>query len=127
MSAPTFVRTTITADDIRVYSRRGNYHSDPDTAEAIGLPGLVAQGVHVAGRAYAALVDAWGEDFLAHGELTLTFVGMVLADQEIETRVEFGPDADGNAAGITVENVTASRTAVVGSATRLQGALRPRR
>ncbi len=126
MSAPTFVRTTITADDIRLYSRRGNYHSDPDTAEAIGLPGLVAQGVHVAGRAYAALVDAWGEDFLAHGEVTLTFVGMVLADQEIETRVEFGPDAGGNAAEITVENVTASRTAVVGSATRPQGAQRPR-
>ena len=39
------------------------------TARQIGLPGLVAQGVQVAGPAYAALLDAWGEDFLAHGEL----------------------------------------------------------
>ena len=83
MSAP--VRTTITADDIRAYSRRGNYHSDPETAQQIGLPGLVAQGVQVAGPAYAVLLDAWGEDFLAHGELDLRFVGIVLADDTIES------------------------------------------
>ena len=78
--------TTITDDDIRAYSRRGNYHSDPETAQQIGLPGLVAQGVQVAGPAYAALLDAWGEDFLAHGELDVRFVGIVLAEHEIESR-----------------------------------------
>jgi acyl dehydratase len=109
--------TTVTGDDIRAYSRRGNYHSDPDTAAEIGLPGLVAQGVQVAGPAYAALLDAWGDEFLAHGECELRFVGMVLADQTIEARVEIDDDA----ATITVENLTAARTAVVGTARRVAG------
>src|SRR5262249_665241 len=60
-------RRTITTGDIVAYSRRGNYHSDPDTAQRIGLPGLVAQGVQVAGPAYGALLDAWGDEFLEHG------------------------------------------------------------
>jgi acyl dehydratase len=114
MSASTPGRRTITADDIRAYSRRGNYHSDPVTAQDIGLPGLVAQGVQVAGPAYAALLDAWGDAFLAHGECELRFVGMVLADQVIETRVA----VDGETATIEVTNVTSGRTAVVGSARR---------
>ena len=52
-----------------------------------GLPGLVAQGVQVAGPAYGMLLDAWGEDFLAHGEIDLRFVGMVVAGDTIEGRV----------------------------------------
>jgi acyl dehydratase len=107
-------RRTITTDDIVAYSRRGNYHSDPETAQRIGLPGLVAQGVQVAGPAYGALLDAWGDEFLEHGEVELGFVGMVLADHEIEARVEL----DGEDATITVDNVTAGRTAVVGTACR---------
>jgi acyl dehydratase len=105
-------RTVITADDIRAYSRRGNYHSDPDTAKQVGLPGLVAQGVQVAGPAYAALVDEWGEAFLAHGEIDLRFVGMVLAEHEIAAHVTI----DGDEAAIDVENTTTGRTAVVGTA-----------
>ena len=112
MSEP--IRTSITADDIRAYSRRGNYHSDAETAQQIGLPGLVAQGVQVAGPAYAALLDAWGEDFLAHGELDVRFVGMVLADHIIESRVAI----DGNDATIAVDNVSTMHTAVVGRARR---------
>jgi acyl dehydratase len=114
------IRRTITNDDIVAYSRRGNYHSDPETAQRIGLPGLVAQGVQVAGPAYGALLDAWGDEFLEHGEVELRFVGMVLADHEIESRVELeGDDGDGvDNATITVENVTTGRTAVVGSAQR---------
>jgi acyl dehydratase len=107
-------RSTITEADIRAYSRRGNYHSDPATARRIGLPGLVAQGVQVAGPAYAALLDAWGEDFLAHGEIELKFVGIVLANQEIDTTVTI----DGEVASITVENATSPRTAVAGTARR---------
>jgi acyl dehydratase len=114
MTASFVRRSTITDADIRAYSRRGNYHSDPATARRIGLPGLVAQGVQVAGPAYAALLDAWGEDFLAHGELELKFVAIVLADQEIETTVTI----DGDAARLTVENTTAQRTAVAGTARR---------
>jgi acyl dehydratase len=41
----------ITEDAIRAYSRRGNYHSDATTATELGLPGLVAQGMQVAGAA----------------------------------------------------------------------------
>jgi acyl dehydratase len=107
-------RSTITEADIRAYSRRGNYHSDPAAARRIGLPGLVAQGVQVAGPACAALIDAWGEDFLAHGEIDLKFVGIVLAEQEIETTVTF----DGDLATISVENATSHRTAVAGTAWR---------
>src|SRR5262249_8523467 len=109
-------RRTITDDDIVAYSRRGNYHSDPETAKSIGLPGLVAQGVQVAGPAYGALLDAWGDAFLEHGEIELRFVGMVLADHEVETRVEFAGDDDD--ATITVDNVTAGQTAVIGTAHR---------
>jgi acyl dehydratase len=107
-------RRTISADDIVAYSRRGNYHSDPETAQRIGLPGLVAQGVQVAGPAYGALLDAWGDEFLEHGEVELRFVGMVLADHEIEAQVEI----DGHDATIVVDNVTAGHTGVVGSARR---------
>jgi acyl dehydratase len=114
VTTPVVRRSTITADDIRAYSRRGNYHSDPETAREIGLPGLVAQGVHVAGSAYAALLAAWGEEFLAHGEVELRFVDMVLSDQEIVTEVAI----DGDTAHLTVDNVTAGRTAVVGNARR---------
>jgi acyl dehydratase len=101
---------TISADDIRAYSRRGNYHSDAGTAQEIGLPGLVAQGVQVAGPAYSALLDAWGEDFLAHGEIDLRFVGMVLAGDEIETTVTI----DDEHAELQVRNESRSYVAVVG-------------
>jgi hypothetical protein len=114
VTAPIVRRSKVTADDIRAYSRRGNYHSDPETARQIGLPGLVAQGVQVAGPAYAALLDAWGEDFLAHGEIELRFVGMVLAEHEIVSQIAI----DDGTARITVENATDGRTAVVGTARR---------
>ena len=100
----------LTADMLRRYSRRGNYHSDPDAAAGIGYDRLVAQGMQVAGPAYGLLLDAWGEEFLAHGTLTLKFVGMVTDGETVEATVE---DADGDAS-ITV--VCGDRTAVVGNA-----------
>jgi acyl dehydratase len=108
---------TLTGDAIRAYSRRGNFHSDPETASALGLPGLVAQGVQVAGPAYGALLDAWGETFLAEGEFDCRFVGMVTEDQTVIARVEL--DDEGTAASFTVENATAGYTAVVGDARRV--------
>jgi acyl dehydratase len=97
---------------VRAYSRRGNFHSDAETAASLGMPGLVAQGVQVAGPAYNLLLDEWGDDFLEHGELDIRFVGMVVAGDEIEARVEI----DGRSASIEVTNTTAGRAAVVGSA-----------
>jgi acyl dehydratase len=102
----------VTEDLVRAYSRRGNFHSDAETAEALGMPGLVAQGVQVAGPAYNILLAEWGDDFLGHGELDLRFVGMVVAGEAIEARVEI----DARSATLEVVNTTARRTAVVGSA-----------
>jgi acyl dehydratase len=106
----------VTEDLVRAYSRRGNFHSDAETAAELGMPGLVAQGVQIAGPAYGMLLDAWGEDFLAHGELDLRFVGMVLAGETIEARIEIAADEGG--AVIEVTNTTAGRGAVVGQAQR---------
>jgi acyl dehydratase len=104
----------ITEDLVRAYSRRGNYHSDPAMSADLKLPGLVAQGVQVAGPAYGALLDAWGEEFLAHGEIEMRFVGVVLAGDTVDARVE----VDDDSATFEVENTTRSRTAVVGTARR---------
>ena len=43
------------------YSRAGNFHSDPEEARRLGMPGLVAQGMQVCGPAYGVLLDAWGD------------------------------------------------------------------
>lgn len=111
----TLERTLVcTGDAIRAYSRRGNYHSDPHTAAALGLPGLVAQGVQVAGPAYGALLEEWGEEFLDHGVLDVRFVGLVTEDDRVVARVAI----DGDRATIEVTNETAGRTAVVGTALR---------
>jgi acyl dehydratase len=104
----------ITEALVRAYSRRGNYHSEAGTAEALGLPGLVAQGVQVAGPAYGLLLDAWGDDFLAHGEIEMRFVGMVIAGETVEATVAITE----NDATFDVQNTSRSHTAVVGTAHR---------
>jgi acyl dehydratase len=112
---------TITDELVRAYSRRGNFHSDPTISAGLKLPGLVAQGVQAAGPAYGVLLDAWGEDFLAHGEIEMRFVGIVLAGDTVEASVDFSDDlgADGGGeATFEVVNRTGDRTAVVGSARR---------
>ena len=104
----------LTADMLRAYSRRGNYHSEPDEARRLGLPGLVAQGLQVAGPAYGLLLDAWGDDFLAHGQLELKFVGMVLDDQTVDAAVTIDDDQ----ATLEVSNRDAGKVAAVGQARR---------
>jgi acyl dehydratase len=102
----------ITEELVRAYSRRGNFHSDAETAATLGMPGLVAQGVQIAGPAYNILLDEWGDEFLERGEIDLRFVGMVVAGDAIEARVV----VDERTASIEVANTTAGRTAAVGSA-----------
>ncbi len=116
MSASVTRSLTITEELVRAYSRRGNYHSEPATSAELGLPGLVAQGMQVAGPAYAALLDAWGEDFLERGELDMRFVGVVLAGDAIEARVDF--EDDGAHASFEVTNVARGFVAVAGTARR---------
>ena len=107
---------TLTADLLRAYSRRGNFHADPDTAQELGLTELVAQGMQVAGPAYALLLDAWGEDWLARGELDLTFVAMVRAGETVDAEVEL----DGEQASLRVTG-SPGVPRVVGRARRTAG------
>ncbi len=97
---------------LRLYSRRGNFHADPDAAQELGLPDLVAQGMQVAGPAYGLLLDTWGEGWLAHGSLELTFVGMVTGGETVAATV----DIDGNEATVTVTGADDERVRVVGRA-----------
>jgi acyl dehydratase len=105
-------RLTITESLVRAYSRRGNYHSDAATAAGLGLGGLVVQGVHAAGPAYGELLDAWGEEFLAHGEVDMKFVGVVMAGDTVTAQVF----VDDRRATFEVVNESADRVAVVGHA-----------
>ena len=103
----------LTAELLRLYSRRGNFHSDADAAADIGYHRLVAQGMQAAGPAYGLLLDEWGESLLASGTITFTFVGMVVDDETVDADVTFDePDH----AGFTV--ACGTRTAVVGTAIR---------
>jgi hypothetical protein len=104
----------VTAELLQAYSRRGNFHSDPEEARRLGLDELVAQGMQVSGPAYGILLDEWGEDFLTGGELELKFVGRVVEGDTADATVDVDPEGD--AATIEVRN--GDRTAVVGSARR---------
>ncbi len=116
---------TLTAALLRAYSRRGNFHSEPDEARRIGLPGLVAQGMQVAGPAFAIALDAWGGDFLAHGIIDLKFVGMVTEGQTVDAVVDPDPDPDldGDVASafgatVTVTNRDTGTVGIVGTMRR---------
>ena len=110
---------SVSEELVRAYSRRGNFHSDPALSAGLRLPGLVAQGVQAAGPAYGALLDAWGEEFLAHGEIDMRFVGLVLAGDTVAADVAVADDAT---ATFEVVNTTAAHRAVIGSARRTAGA-----
>lgn len=114
MSRASQRRFLVSEERIRAYSRRGNYHSDAQTAAALGLPGLVAQGAQVIGPAYGALLDEWGDTFLEHGEIDVKFVGVVMAEEEIVADIAI----DDGTATISVENASTGRTAAVGEARR---------
>lgn len=109
-------RVTLTAAMLREYSRSGNYHSDPDEARRLGVPGLLAQGMQAAGRAYSHVVRQWGEEFVASGELELRFVGPVWEGDTIEAVVTFLDDDE--TATIEIANLSRGHTAVVGTARR---------
>lgn len=104
----------LTAERLRWYSRRGNFHADRDTARDLGLPDLVAQGMQVAGPAYGLLLDEWGDEWLSTGMIELTFVGMVTAEETVEARVE----VDGDDAIVAITGVGDGGVRVVGRAAR---------
>ena len=104
----------LTAALLQAYSRRGNFHSDPEAAAELGYHRLIAQGMQVAGPAYGLLLDEWGEDFLASGTLDLKFVGIVTDDETVDAEVTMNEDLAPNTATITV--TSGERTAVVGTA-----------
>jgi len=104
----------LTPELLRAYSRRGNFHSDAGEAGRLGLPGLVAQGMQVAGPAYGLLLDEWGEEFLDHGEVELKFVGMVMDGETVDATVRVD-EAD---AILEVVNRDHERAVAVGRASR---------
>lgn len=104
----------LTPELLRAYSRRGNFHSDPEAASALGYDRLIAQGMQVAGPAYGLLLDHWGEEFLAHGAVELKFVSAATDGERVEATVEAGDEE----ATVEVENVTRGVVSVVGRATR---------
>ena len=99
---------------VRAYSRRGNYHSDPEQSSKLGLDRLVAQGMQAAGPAFAELIDAWGDAFFTNAEVDLRFVGVVHAGDTVTATVEF----DADSATIEVHNDDAQRPAVTGTASK---------
>ncbi len=106
----------LTAELLQAYSRRGNFHSDPDAATDLGYQRLIAQGMQVAGPAYGLLLDEWGEDFLASGTLDLKFVGIVTDDETVDAEVTMNDDVEPDTATITV--TSGQRVAVVGTASQ---------
>ncbi len=104
----------LTPELLRAYSRRGNFHSDPDEASKIGFSQLVAQGMQVAGPAYGVLLDDWGDEFLEHGEIELKFVGMVMDGETVDATVTI----EGDGADLEVVNRRGDRTAAIGRASR---------
>jgi acyl dehydratase len=105
---------TITEARIRAYSRRGNYHSDAETASALGLPGLVAQGTQAFGPAYALALEQFGDDLLERGEIDVKFVGLVMAGDAVEAHVA---DTAAGVCTVEVHNTSSDRTAVIGTIT----------
>jgi acyl dehydratase len=108
-------RLTITDELVVRYSRRGNFHTERDDPAAIALGGLVAQGTQVCGPAYGMLLDAWGAEFLDHGEVELRFVGMVRGGDTVDATVDIEP-SDGGEATIAVRNVSTDIVAAIGTA-----------
>jgi acyl dehydratase len=104
----------ITEELVVAYSRRGNYHSDPEQSSKLGLNRLVAQGMQAAGPAFAELVDRWGDAFFDGAEIDLRFIGVVHAGDHVTATVDF----DATRATISVTNDTSGRPAVVGDAVR---------
>jgi acyl dehydratase len=102
----------ITEELVVAYSRRGNYHSDPEQSSKLGLDRLVAQGMQAAGPAFAELVDHWGDAFFDGIEIELRFIGVVHAGDRVTATVDF----DDTSATISVTNDTKERPAVVGQA-----------
>jgi acyl dehydratase len=111
----------LTEDLVRRYSRRGNFHSEHATAELLGLPGLVAQGTQVTGPAYGLLLDAWGEDFLAGGEIDVRFVGMTLAGETVTATVDAGRSVADVASGAGAGQRTATAATVEAAASATIG------
>jgi acyl dehydratase len=103
----------LTGELLRAYSRRGNFHSEPDEADRLGLPGLVAQGMQVAAPAYDALLERWGDELLERGVVEMRFVAMVVEDEIVTASVEI----DGRTASFEVTSTGTDKVAVIGTAT----------
>lgn len=103
---------------LRTYSRRGNFHSEPELAARLGYPAPVAQGMQVAAPAYGLLLEAWEDALLRDAEVHWTFHRPVVAGRTVTALAQIGPDAASFTVGIDDESGApeASRAAVSGRA-----------
>lgn len=98
-----------------------NQHTNAEEAARLGRPGVIAMGGHLVGYMEEYMLRHFGADWLAGGRLGVTFVGMVLEDDEVtvEGRVT-GEGTAGGPRGLRVDlacRTGRGTTAVAGIAT----------
>jgi 3-hydroxybutyryl-CoA dehydratase len=74
-----------------------NIHTDDDYAKSQGLPGVIADGMIMANWCSSMLVERFGMDYVARGEMRTKFIKPVLLGVAVFVRgrvlaVERGPD-----------------------------------
>lgn len=100
-----YVRT-LTAAQMKSYStwpedqrNLQNQHTDEAVANALGRPGVIAQGLHVSALVHELLTQGFGEAWMRGGALKVRFLKMVVSGDTLTVRgrvsaVEPLPDAD---------------------------------
>jgi hypothetical protein len=70
---------TISLERMRGFSGwpRKDIHTDEDLAKANGLPGPIASGTMSEAYLVGLMIDVFGDDWLRHGSMQLTFVKIV--------------------------------------------------
>lgn len=84
----------VTQDDMSLYSRTGepNIHDDLNVARRTGLRATVAQGMMTLAYASELLTREHGRGWLERGELSVKFIGLVYAGDEITVSADGTPD-----------------------------------
>jgi acyl dehydratase len=99
---------------------RKNLHTDPGTAQRVGLPAAVASGTQFQGHAVELLVELFGPDWLSSGSMDVKFVRGVPAGETLHVEavvVSVGSAEGGTEVLLDISCVnTEGRPALVGSA-----------
>jgi acyl dehydratase len=82
------LRKVLTQNDMTLYSGPGNIHSDLEVAKRTGLRHTVAQGMMTMAYASELLARIHGDAWIERGEMSVKFVGLVYAGDEVTIRVD---------------------------------------